>query len=443
MFSLSQQTWTILIGLLTIAFFLPAIGYEFAYDSYIQVGFDDFIHVHRHLWDVLTLRVLGMDVLDFNRPVNLVTLIFDSMLWGRDTPGYHLTSILFHAGAAMLLFQFLHRTTGSLLASGIATIFFAIHPLQAESVVEVGNREDVLATFFMLAALNFALAFRPSEYRGVKLWGTGVGVIVCGLLAVASKESGAALPPILLTYWLVFRRKEPVTPWIGLIVTTGAVSGGFLAARFILESQNSAIFAEKAQPIYHDLLGWLRIQSNIYAAEMFRIVWPFNLCADYNGYSLRNYTWWLSALGILSVIVLQVWGALRFRLVALGIAVFWFSLLPVSNLIPIYKPMADRFLDMPLAGVALMLTPLFGVVRRPATLAISALPLLGLLGMRGWTQEQVWQSRVSLWTDTVEKNPFSYNGWLGIGYSQLDANRLQEAAAGFQKAINGSQGKAA
>jgi hypothetical protein len=79
----SSKTWMLLVALAAIALYLPTLGYDFVYDSLTQIQIDDFIHQPRHFADVLSLRVLGMNVLDFNRPVNLFTLMVDSLLWGK------------------------------------------------------------------------------------------------------------------------------------------------------------------------------------------------------------------------------------------------------------------------------------------------------------------------------------------------------------------------
>jgi hypothetical protein len=441
--------WTLLVALIAVAVFIPAVGYDLVYDSYTQVLVDPFVHTLSHFWDVITFRVLGMDVLDFNRPVNLLTLMLDSILWGKNPGGYHLTSILLHAAAVGLLFRFVRHLTGSSLASAVATAIFAIHPLQIEAVVEVGNREDILATLFTLAALNFATAFRPGEDQPKRWCIFGGLTLLSTILAIGSKESAVALPPILGIYWYLFRRKEPRAPWFILIAACALACAAFLALRFGLEPKNSAIFLQKPGRIYANAFQWLQIQTRIFGAEFTRILWPRGLCADYNGYSIMKYSVWLCAVFLLGIIALQVAGSRWLPLIALGTAVFWFPLLPVSNLIPIYRPMADRFLYMPLAGVTMMLAPVLAKVRPQTIVAVVALPILGMLGICTLQEEQVWKDRMTLWTVTNERTttnegvPTSYNACLGIGYASLDNNHPQEAALGFRNAINCSRGKAA
>ena len=75
-----------LTALAAFALYLPAIGFGFAYDSHPIVLNDTFIHQPRHFLDLITLRVLHMDVMDFNRRMNLFSLMIDSLLWGKTRP---------------------------------------------------------------------------------------------------------------------------------------------------------------------------------------------------------------------------------------------------------------------------------------------------------------------------------------------------------------------
>jgi hypothetical protein len=58
-----------------------------------------------------------------------------------DSAGWrHLTNVLFHTLATLLLFAFLHRATGAPWPSAFAFVF-ALHPLHVESVAWVAQRK--------------------------------------------------------------------------------------------------------------------------------------------------------------------------------------------------------------------------------------------------------------------------------------------------------------
>jgi hypothetical protein len=160
----------IALGLLTFGLYAISLKSGFVYDAQLQIEQDDYIHTPSNLLDVLTFRVMARDVLDFNRPVHLASLMLDSLIWGRNPFGYHLTNILLHTANVLLLFALLREWTkqyliackapraelGALLAAGLGAAMFAVHPLCTEVVAEPTYREDLLACFFMLIALALA-----------------------------------------------------------------------------------------------------------------------------------------------------------------------------------------------------------------------------------------------------------------------------------------------
>lgn len=440
--------------IVSVALYLPMLGADFVWDSRPQILTDTYIHHLGNLWDVLSLRVLHLDVLDFNRPVNLLTLMLDSVLWGRNPAGYHFTSILWHAATVVMLFLFCRNFVPRAQAACVALIF-AVHPIQCEAVAEVGYREDVLAGFFVLAGLNFAAVFKPE--RSWKAAAIGFACAFCFFAAVSAKENGIVGPVALAAYWWMFRRKEPRKGWLLLIVASGLAVGGFLAARFLLEPKGSAIFISPPHRLRESFGETLVIQTRIWTFQMRQVVLPMNLCADYGAWSIRNFETGLCFVAFSAVIIAQVFISMRNRVFALGTAVFWCALLPVSNFIPIYRPLADRFLYLPMTGVALMLCsfdwqrcatsmaawlktderPLHRVTGAVALLAASA------LSVATFQREKTWHDTLALWSDTAQKNPYSYDAALNLGEALFNAGKLTDSVASYERAIQMTNGKTA
>src|SRR5215471_1038936 len=100
-----------------------------------------FTHVHASNW----------------HPLTTVSHMLDCQLFGLQPWGHHLTNILLHAAAAILLFLALRELTGSLWPSLLVAAVFAVHPLRVESVAWVSERKDVLSgVFFMLILWAYA-----------------------------------------------------------------------------------------------------------------------------------------------------------------------------------------------------------------------------------------------------------------------------------------------
>jgi hypothetical protein len=114
--------------------------------------------------------------------------------------GYHVTNLLLHAGASVLLFEIVRRLRlrGGIFAAWVAAVAFAIHPVNVETVAWVAERKNTLCAVFLFASAMFAFrAFGLYEGERGKRWDTllGVGLFLCAML---SKTTACFLPPALL-----------------------------------------------------------------------------------------------------------------------------------------------------------------------------------------------------------------------------------------------------
>ena len=155
--------------------------------------------------------------------------------------------------------------------------------------------------------------------------------------------------------------------------------GRSLASLFCLGARAVRHLFEKPSRLGGSLLDSLLIEARILTAYVRNFFWPSALCADYGLYSLRDIGLGLSLAVMVCIAVGQVWMSSRNRVFALGAVICLVALLPVSNIIPIFRPMADRFLYLPMIGVALMLAAVCSRVRfTRATIAFALLPITAL-----------------------------------------------------------------
>lgn len=436
----------VLAGAVAFLFYARSAGSEFVYDARPQVLFGDYIHDPSHWGEVLTFRVLGQDVLDANRPVQLASLMFDSALWGRNPVGYHLTSAALHAANVALLFLLLMELGGGRTGPAlIATLAFAVHPMLVEPVAEVSSREDVLALFFLLLAM--LLALRCGRSAGRAMWWTGAGCVVASLLAVGAKETGVIAPVLVGACGLLFRERGTGRRWVVMTALVAAVVGGFVAARFALEPRESVIFLSKPGRLGGSLVETLKIQPRIWGFYVRQIFWPAELSAIYTPQNVgRIAAVWLYLM-LAALVLVQGVAVWRSRVGLLGMLMYWAALGPVSNLLPMYCPAADRYLYVPLAGLALTIFALLAWVRSGARawpfLAAGCAVVLTALAWLGWQRQEVFADSFNLWTDTVAKSPISDNAANNLGYAWLRKGDNARALAAFERALQLTNGKKA
>ena len=454
-----------LLAAITLAVFSPTLSAAFVYDSRLQILTDGFLHDPWNWLPVLSFRVLGMDVLDFNRPVQLASLMLDAAIWGREPFGYHLTSVLLHAANVVMAWKVGRAFSLSKPANGVArrmaepvsgrqaeglsyflaALVFAVHPIVTEAVCEPTFREDVLVTTFSLGGLLLAMRHVPAA-AGWDRW-RALGVAACCLLAVGSKETGVATPLLVGIYWWLFRRGEPGSFWRTALGGGAAVTAAFLGARFLLEPAQSVIFEAKPQYPGGSLAAAMQIEPRIFALYAQLILLPVNLCADYGLYSVRHLPLPLAVAIVGGLVVAAAFAIRADRRMALAVAMIVLPLLPVSNLIPIYRAAADRYLYFSMAGVALAVSILLDSRWLASRERLREAALVGLmavaaaLGMACVERQKSWASSLALWEDTYRKNPVAYTAASGLGEALRETGRLTEAEKATREAIRLSEEK--
>ena len=442
----------VLLASLAVGLYLPSLGGGFVYDSRLQILTDSFIHDPSHWFEVLTLRVMGMDVLDSNRPVQLASLMADAFLWGRDPFGYRLTNVLLHALNGCLLFSVLRRLPGRgssqqrgrwvAVPAMLAASLFLVHPLGVEAVCEPSNREDILVTAFVLCALLSAMRITETA----RAWIVVLCTSAFTFLALGSKETGVAAPVLVAAYLLLFPGKSSRRQRILLAVVPCVVAVLFFAVRFFTQPAESIIFTSEPGYPGDSLAAAMAIQPRIFALYLTNVFHPTDLCADYGLYSVRNLPLPLSLwiLGLAAAgLAAGCWKDKRILLATAGILA---ALLPVSNILPIYCAAADRFLYLPLALATVIPLCLMEAVatRRRISLHIPILMIAAavifLLAVTNRKVQTRWLDAVALWSSCVEQNPISLSSRVGLADALLRDRKWAEAKKSYLVAMEMSEG---
>src|SRR5881296_3287381 len=138
-------------------------------------------------------------------PVTWLSFGLDYVLWGMQPAGYHFTNLVLHAANAVLVYWLARRllaaarpdTSEMALRAGaaVAALFFAIHPLRAESVAWATERRDVLsALLFLTCVLTY---LRAASAEGARRRLLAVSVVAFAL-AMLAKSIVMTLPLLLV-----------------------------------------------------------------------------------------------------------------------------------------------------------------------------------------------------------------------------------------------------
>jgi hypothetical protein len=160
------------------------------------------------------------------RPLVSVSWAVDHRLWGAGTAGYHLTNLVLHAAAGVLLVFLLRRLQLPAPAALLGGLAWVAHPVTASTVAWVSARADSLMAIFYLSCLA---AFCAPRSRDVLIVGTAV-------LALGAKEMAATLPlAALLLDRVLLPRDEAAArrPRLRLLVLVTAAYVAYWAALFM------------------------------------------------------------------------------------------------------------------------------------------------------------------------------------------------------------------
>ena len=126
-------------------------------------------------------------------PMTTLSNMLDCQLFDSKSGRHHLTSLFFHIANTLLLFGILKKMTGRIWPSAFVAAFFALHPLNVESVAWISERKNVLSTFFWV--LTIAAYIRYTNQPRLTNY---LLVIFVFSLALMSKPTTVTLPFVLL-----------------------------------------------------------------------------------------------------------------------------------------------------------------------------------------------------------------------------------------------------
>ncbi|MCX7015703.1 MAG: tetratricopeptide repeat protein, partial [Candidatus Sumerlaeota bacterium] len=372
------------------------------------------------------------------RPLVTLSYGLEHKAFGLWAGGYHLTNVALHALNAWLLFLVVAPWFSQPVWGALAASLFAVHTAGTEAVDGVSFREDVLVAAFLLTAwLALRRALRP---------GTRVSLVplaaasVLYFLGCLSKESGlvfVALAALGMRAGLLAKGAEKRTPLLPGLLALNALMP---AALLFLWVWGAWMGNPGKQP--HAYLGGSRLAAAfnlpaVYAHHLKLLLWPAGLQADYifpGASDILSVA--MQAQMALFIVALCAVVYLFERAPRIGFGLAWIvvTLAPVSNLVPLINPLADRYLYLPLAGFAMSAAAAAEAlwrrsagwsqrstrfVRRAVIVAAAA----GLAALLYATTQRnlVWSSDERLWSETVQREPNSYRAWLRLG----DALRAQ------------------
>ncbi len=416
------------------------------------------------------LRNLKILKIGFRHITNLSLALNDYSGWGL--MGYHLFNILLHALNVILFYYLCHLTLnlpsqqnriGKLrFIPLIAATLFALHPIQTSAVTYIIQRATILATFFCLLSTVFYIWGTLSKDKWISLLFFYPASLLFLMLGVMSKEQVVLFPVIILLYDIFFLS---AFQWRNLISRLIPIVGIFVFISFIVVVKFNAmktlkdiasIFAHINTPI--PFKGWTAVDvfwtPGQHILTEFRVVsrylsiigLPFlsSMVFDFGpNYHISTgllspVTTLLSILFLTSLIALSVRYAKKYPFFSFGI-LFYLVAISLESFIVVGSDFYFEHRNyLPSIGIFLAFSSLTATFLRRVSYKNILYVLLIVsisLSYLTYTRNNVWQSRESLWEDTLKKTPDNKRAMIYMGQSYLRRGDFKKAEELFLKSL--------
>ena len=396
-------------------------------------------------------------------PLTVLTLMLDSSIYGSRAGGFHLTNVLLHSVAVVLLFLVLTEMTGALWPSAFVAALFAIHPLRVESVAWISERKDVLSGVFFMLTLGAYLRYvrRPPSLARYLL------VVFCFALGLMSKPTLVTLPFVLLLldYWPL-RRFARSTPDVGsgmpaIAPTKNCATPGLKPLGLSnLLIEKIPLFALSAASCVSTILavrttlGWVAPDAPVsmraanaivsYAAYIGQMLYPAGLAVFYPFPKVLP-VWEVALAALLLVSVTAGVLFCRKRKPWLFVGWLWYLgvLVPMIGLTATGgKALSDRYTYLSQIGLCLALTWAITEWRltqsrdyRRFAHGFAAAVVIAFLILRSHAQTASWRDSQSLWIHTLGCTKDNTTAHTNLGNILVGQGRVEEGAAHFLKAL--------
>lgn len=394
--------------------YLNALAAGFQFDDFNVIVDNPAVHSLAAWWEGMP----GM------RPLLKLSYVLN---WQADPgpAGFHAVNLLLHLVNVALVWRLTDHLpapagqVGGLRARILATLLFALHPIQTESVTYVSGRSMTLMATFGLAGL-LAWLEAPARTRP-RLWYGLAGLLLAA--AILTKEVAVVLPLTLLL--LCPHGRARLAPLL--------LAGLFLAILFGLFGYQRLL----TEPMPRGLAANLLSEANAVYYLLGQLFRPHALNIDPElpelaGWSLLSI---VQVAGLAAAAAAAWLGRQRWPWLTFAVAWFIILLLPTHSLIPRLDLASERHLYLAVLGpfwlAAVGLAALPG--RAAWRLAAVGLAVAGITFTH--LRNQDYRDEVSLWRQTTALAPGNARAWNNLGWAYHLAGKREAARQAFRRAL--------
>ena len=379
----------------------------------------------------------------FFRPVVMMSLAVNWYLGGGEIAGFHLVNILIHFLAAMVLYHTIMALMKTPQAGRLApdqwpsiallaTVLWAVHPIQTQAVTYIIQRSTSLAGLFFIAGIYGYVRGRQAGRLGPRIAFFCLGAI-CYLLGLGSKLNTVILPLSWLLVDILFfqdlenpQQRIKVMKWTAIAGLLAVVLG--LGLLWVIKGDPLAPIFNSYGGRPFTLTQRLMTEARVVVFYLSQLFFPTpDRLAFMHDVSISNslvdpWTTVAAMAAILLLLVIGLASARRYKFLSLAILFFFLNHLVESSVIPLellyehrnYLP--SMFLFLPLAVLIVRGLAHYRHARRLMYYSLTAgtVLLIFSLGTATYMRNGVWASERAFWEDVLVKAPRNARPYLQL-----------------------------
>jgi protein O-mannosyl-transferase len=430
----------IFLVLITAAVYSPVVNQDF-------LNLDDGKHIAAiwrptldRAWAVISDYRLAYTRVSYYTPLHFLSLMADQAIVMAEKPEPWIsksTNIGYHVCNTLLVFGLLCMLRIGRREAFIASLMFAVHPVQVGTVAWIAERKNLLSALFYLSSLitfiKYCRTGRSVYFPAVLL------LFICGLL---SKPVVVTVPVIMAAWLLLCPEERPhgKGPYalIGSLMLLAALWGLYVVST---ESSSQVVLPPwQYRPLIVAGAVWFYLS---------KLIFPYELVLVYPRWNVEDSVWIFLILFVALAVCVAALTVFRKRmnpLVPWGLIFFFVSILPVSGLVQFgymqHAFVADHFLYIPMVGLAVVVATgvQFAFHRFRSTSAVT-LVLLGsyavvcIMGVLAVRQAWLWRHPAALWEATLKVNKTSFLVYTNYSAILLTNGEFDKALSMAQRAV--------
>lgn len=452
---LLQKSWLRIAILLTSAFVvhLPSLQGQLIWDDNYLLGESPFFRSPIFCVEVFHHYLFLDSFSGHYRPVQNVSYMLDYLIWNGDLYGYHLSNVIWHGAAGVLLFLLLRilltRWAGDdesrrRLDTGafLVALLWVLHPVHSAAVDYISGRADSLAFVFSCGAWLAYLRATGSRHKVVRVFGYAAASVLL-LLGLCSREIAFVWAAIFVAH-LLFVRKPAARHKIIAVAAVAIVLAAYAGLRQLPGGRDTQSTAgtwgptARAGLVLRALGDYVRLTVLPTSLHMERSVTEHRMHGP--RWNDRLALTPLSFVGLLAAAGLVAGGFKRGcgrPLRIFGAAWFLFGFLPISNIVELNATAAEHWLYLPLAGLLVVfLGWAIELPRRGFQIAtICSLVFAAALGVRSTIRSSDWLDAKVFYERTIAAGGWSPRVSVNLAMIYSNEGRLDESRRLLERSL--------